>query len=130
MTSAILLLLVEDEPLILLSAQEALEAGGFTILPARGGEEAISLLDERVDELSGLITDVRLGAGPSGWDVARHARELKPSLPVVFTTGDSAHDWPVQGVPKSLVVQKPYAPAQVLTAISTLLTEVDTSSSL
>lgn len=49
-------------------------------------------------------------------------------MAVVYATADSAHEWPVQGVPKSVVVQKPYAPAQVLTAVSTLITEASTNS--
>ena len=120
----VLLLLAEDEPLILLSTQDALEAAGFSIVPAADGAEAMAVLAERHGEIKGLVTDVRLGAGPNGWDVARRARELNPLLPVLYATGDSAMDWPVQGVPKSLVIQKPYVAAQVLTAISTLLTEV------
>lgn len=48
-------------------------------------------------------------------------------LPIVYTTADSAAEWPVQGVPNSVVVQKPYAGAQLLTAISTLMTTADTN---
>jgi DNA-binding response OmpR family regulator len=87
----------------------------------------MALLDSRHQELSGVITDIKLGAGPSGWDVARHARGLRPELPVVYATADSAHNWPVRGVPKSVVVQKPYASAQLVTAISTLLTDADSN---
>lgn len=121
-----IILLLEDEPLVLLVAQDALEAGGFRVIPTQAGAEALAVLDARIEELSGFITDVRL-PGPSGWDIARHARELKGDLPVVYTTGDSAADWPAQGVPNSVVVQKPYAAAQLLTAISTLLTAADTN---
>ncbi len=127
MTNSVLLLLAEDEPLILLSTQDVLEAGGYEVLTADTGDAAIAVLDERSADLRGLITDVRMGSGPDGWTVARHARELNPHLPIVYATGDSAADWPIHGVPKSLLVQKPYAPAQVLTAISTLLTEADTN---
>jgi len=128
LTSEILLLLVEDEPLISLAAHDALEAGGFTLVMAEDGDQAMKVLESRHQQLSGLITDVRLGSGPSGWDVARLAREVKPDLPVVYTTGDSAHEWTAQGVPNSVMVQKPYAPAQLTTAISTLLTRADTGS--
>ena len=122
-----LVLLVEDEPLILLVAQDALEAGGYTVLPVQLASEALSLLDSRIAELSGLVTDVRLPGGPDGWGIARHACELRADLPVVYTTGDSAADWPANGVPNSVVVQKPYAAAQLLTAISTLMTKADTN---
>ena len=93
-------LLVEDEPLVLLVAQDALEAGGYTVLPVQLASEALDLLDTHIAELAGLITDIRLPGGPDGWEIARHARELKADLPVVYATADSALDWPVKGVPQ------------------------------
>jgi CheY-like chemotaxis protein len=120
-------LLVEDEPLVLLVAQDALEAGGYSVLPVQLASEALNVLDNRVTELSGLVTDVRLPGGSDGWEIARHAREMKADLPVVYTTADSAADWPAKGVPNSIVVQKPYAGAQLLTAISMLITAADTN---
>jgi CheY-like chemotaxis protein len=123
-----IILLVEDEPLILLVAQDALEAGGYTVLPAQLASEALAMLEQRASELSGLVTDVRLPGGTDGWEIGRRARHLRPDLPIVYTTGDSAADWSAQGVPKSLVVQKPYAGAQLLTALSTLVTAADTNS--
>ena len=120
-------LLVEDEPLVLLVAQDALEAGGYTVVPVQLASEALEFLDSRISELSGLVTDIRLPGGPDGWEIARHARELKADIPVVFATADSAADWPVKGVPNSVVVQKPYAGAQLLTALSTLMTTADTN---
>jgi CheY-like chemotaxis protein len=121
-------LLVEDDAAVMLLAQDALEGGGYTVVTASHGAEALTALDGRIGELSGLVTDIRLGSGPSGWDVARHARELKADLPVAYVTGDSGEDWPVHGVPNSVLVLKPYAPAQLLTAIASLMTAADTNS--
>lgn len=101
-----IILLVEDEPLVLLVAQDALEAGGFTVIPVQLASEAISVLDNKSSELSGLVTDIRLSEGANGWEIARHARELRTDLPVVYTTAGGAIEWPVQGVPNSVVVQK------------------------
>jgi CheY-like chemotaxis protein len=123
MTSAILILLAEDETLLQMPAEDALRAGGFDVLLANDGEEAIRTLNESVDQISGLITDVRMGEGPSGWDVARHARALKPQLPVVYATGQTADEWAAEGVPHSILVQKPFADAQLITAISGLLND-------
>src|SRR3954462_3174501 len=81
------ILLVEDEPLVLLVAQDALEAGGYTVLPARLSSEALDLVDSRIGELAGLITDIRLPGGADGWEIARRARELRAGLPIVYTTG-------------------------------------------
>lgn len=118
-----MLLLVEDEALILAATQDALETGGFEVATAQDGEEAIKLLDEQGERIAGMITDVRLGGGPSGWEVGRYARRAKADLPIVYTTGDSAAEWTSEGVPKSILIQKPFAEAQLLTAISSLLND-------
>jgi CheY-like chemotaxis protein len=118
------ILLVEDEQLIALSVQEALEDGGYAVRAAVSGIDAISVFDQGSEEISALITDIRLGIGPDGWDVARHARELNPRLPIVYMSGDSSHGHSSRGVPDSLMIQKPFAPAQIVTAVSTLLNAV------
>jgi hypothetical protein len=41
-------------------------------------------------------------------------------------TGDSSHEWRSRGVPDSLLLQKPYASAQLVTAVSTLILAADT----
>jgi CheY-like chemotaxis protein len=123
----ILLLLVEDEPLIQVMMQAVLEDGGFTVVAASSGDEALALVADKIDQVSGLITDIQLGDGPNGWAVARHARLSKAELPVVYMTGDSAADWAAEGVPKSIMLAKPFAPAQVVTAISALLSDAASS---
>lgn len=125
MGNTILLLLVEDDPLIAALMEAALADDGYDVIWSEAGGAAIGTLDARSAEIAGLITDIRLGEGPSGWNVARHCRELRPELPVVYMTGDSAGDWTSRGVPKSVLLQKPFAPAQLVTAISTLLIEAD-----
>jgi DNA-binding response OmpR family regulator len=119
--SAVLLLLVEDDPATGGEMKQALEEAGFRVLLVQSGEKATSAFDENAGEIGGLIADVKLGGNVSGWDVARHAREVNQELPVVYVTGFYVEDWPSQGVPKSVLVQKPFAPAQIITAISSLL---------
>jgi len=121
--ASILVLFAEDEPLVRIATQEVLETGGFEVVPAADGREAARLLDHHGSAIRALVTDIRLGNGPSGWDVARHGRQLNPNLPIVYVSGDSGVDWPVEGVPKSIFIQKPYAEAQVLAALATLLNE-------
>ena len=125
LSQCVLLLLVEDEPLVAMTLQDALEAGGYSVLVASNGAEAILALETQIDAICGLITDIQLGPGANGWEVARRGREMNPSLPVVYTTANSADCWPVQGVPKSFLVPKPYAPVQVITAVSTLVSEAE-----
>ncbi len=115
------LLIVEDEAIVLDLLRDALADAGFQIVSAANGERGMAMLDDSDIVLAGLITDIRLGGEVSGWDVARHAREAVPSFPIVYMTADSAADWAANGVPNSILVQKPFAMAQVVTAISTLL---------
>jgi DNA-binding response OmpR family regulator len=119
--SAVLLLVVEDDPATGNEVKRALEEAGFRVLLVASGEKATAAFDENAGELGGLIADVKLGGNVSGWDVARHARETNQELPVVYITGFYVEAWASQGVPKSILVQKPFAPAQIITAISSLL---------
>ncbi len=116
------ILVVEDEVLIRLNLVDVLEAGGFTVHESIDGDMAIAELDSR-EILHGLVTDVRLGSAVDGWCVARHARLKFPSIAVVYITGDSAGDWPSEGVPNSIVLQKPFADAQLMDAVTTSLRE-------
>ncbi len=126
MDSAVLILVVEDEQVIGDLLAVALEDAGYAVLQARSGDGAVELIEERGAECRALVTDVRLGRGKlklSGWDVARRARELLPDIPVIYTSGDSGVDWTSQGVPKSIMITKPYAMAQIIAAVSQLLNE-------
>ena len=68
------------------------------------------------------MTDINLGGDKlSGWEVARHAREINPDFPVIYMSGDSAEEWASQGVPRSIMLAKPFAPAQLVTAVAQLL---------
>ena len=115
-------LVVDDELLIRMSIVDALESGGFTVHESSSGEAAISEIDSH-DVLHGLVTDINLGSAANGWQVARHGRAKFPLLAVIYITGDSADDWPVEGVPNSVILQKPFADAQLVDAVTTLLRE-------
>lgn len=122
-----LLLLVEDEPLVADLVETFLEDGGFAVALASDGKAAIALLEADPARFSGVITDIRLAGGLDGWAVARRARELLPHVPIIYVSGDSEGDWPSKGVPQSILVSKPFAPAQILMAISSLLNHGDQS---
>ncbi|WP_199192996.1 response regulator [Allosphingosinicella deserti] len=117
------LLLAEDEPLVAMILQDTLEEVGFSVHHALAAAEAIAALDSDHAELSGLITDIRLGGGADGWAVARHARARMPTLPILYISGDNAHDHKLKGVPDSIMLQKPFASSQLIAALSTLLNQ-------
>jgi DNA-binding NtrC family response regulator len=118
-------LLVEDEPQIREMLEIALNDGGFDVKAAESGTNALSELESDPAKFIAVVTDIRLGTGPDGWAVGHRARELIPGVPVVYMSGDSAADWTSAGVPGSLVLAKPFAIAQLVTAVAHLLIEVD-----
>ena len=53
--------------------------------------------------------------------MAQHAREIEPEFPVVYMSGKSAQEWTVKGVPNSIMLEKPFAAAQLVSAVANLL---------
>ena len=91
-SASVIVLLVDDDLLVQELIQSALEDGGFEVVCAASGQEAIAILGDSAAGVQALVTDVNLGPGDSGWDVARFGREMNAMLPVVFVTGDSGHE--------------------------------------
>ena len=117
-----IILVVEDDPLVRGVVEETLTDGGFEIVIVSSGENAIELLEVRKVNYRAVVTDINLGRDKrDGWDVARRAREIDAEFPVVYMTGASADDWASKGVPNSILLTKPFAPAQLITAVSQLL---------
>ncbi len=117
MDTAVTILLVEDEALLRTLLVAQLEDAGFQVAEAENGHEAMRLLDMDYQTFAAVVTDIRMPGDLSGWDVARHSRELNPAMPVVYMTGDSGIDWSAQGVPHSQLLQKPFVGAQLVAAV-------------
>jgi len=115
------ILVVEDEMLIGAMIEDALIEAGYRVALLTSGEEAMALLDEAATGFGAVVTDIRLGNGCSGWDVARFARERDLSVGVVYVSGDSGAEWYSRGVPGSLFVQKPFAGSRIVTAVTAAL---------
>ena len=114
-------LVIEDERLILELLQETLEEAGFKVHATNSGSAAREWLDQHGADMAGLLTDVRHGCGPDGWDLARHARRRRPGLPVIYMTADSGAQWLAEGVPHSILLQKPFATGLAVAALHALI---------
>ncbi len=80
-------LIVEDEPLILMSTVDMVEELGHTVHEANSAEHALGVLEtNRIDT---LLTDVGL-PGMSGIELARQVRERWPDVRIVFASGDDS----------------------------------------
>src|SRR5258708_35152108 len=101
--------------------EDALTEGGFEPAIATSGEEAVTLLKGNKGKYRALVTDISLLGRMDGWAVAKQAREIDPAFPVIYITAASAGQWAANGVPNSILLTKPIATAQLVTAGSQLL---------
>lgn len=120
----VLILVVEDEAMVAILIEEALTDAGYEVELAYSGPAAMQSLDKKIDAMDALITDVRLGGPISGWDVAKHARELAPAVPVIYASGDSSGDWSRHGVEGSIMLAKPYSMDRILALVTQLMSSV------
>jgi DNA-binding NtrC family response regulator len=79
------LLLVDDEPALLLSYRIILEQSGYQVATADSSVAARALLAERPYDL--LICDLGLEAPTAGMEVVEWARKQFPSMPLLLMTG-------------------------------------------
>lgn len=79
------ILLVEDEDMVRAVAERALTRHGYEVVTATNGEEGLEILKDRND-IDMLVSDVVMPMmdGPT---LGRHARELFPTMPLLFMSG-------------------------------------------
>jgi DNA-binding response OmpR family regulator len=114
-------LVIEDDKNIQALVEDALRDGDFEPAIAASGEEAVTLLKAFRSNYSALVTDISLLGRMDGWRVARAAREIDPTFPIVYITGAAGSDWDWKGVPDSILLTKPFGPEQLIAAVSQLL---------
>lgn len=117
------ILLVEDDESVMAFSARALEATGYEVFAADGGEEALEILDDIDNKIDLMISDVMMPEmdGPS---LLVEVRKRLPDLKVIFVSGfaeddirgDLADDRSVEFLPK------PYSFDQINTKVKEVLT--------
>lgn len=80
------LLLVEDDPLVRDTVALLLAEEGYEVVEAPDAGRALELLRNGLQTRL-IVTDVDLGPGPSGADLADELHRLRPELSIIFITG-------------------------------------------
>jgi len=83
-TAEVCVLLVEDDDDNRELMIEVLESAGYEVLSASSGRDGLRALAERSVDV--VVTDVGM-PGMGGLEVARAAKEIAPTVPVVLVTG-------------------------------------------
>jgi PAS domain S-box-containing protein len=123
------ILLVEDETPLRSVMRRSLEDAGFTVLEAGSAAEAIRLVAaENSNPISLVLTDVIM-PGQGGRELADRIAELRPGIPVLFTSGYTDSDIERRGLlePGAAFVQKPVTPDALVRAVRRELDLADRS---
>jgi len=84
------ILLVEDETLVRIVGSDALTDAGFEVLEAASADDALRIL-ETADEVSVLLTDIRMPGSMDGLQLAHLVHARWPAIKILLTSGDT---WP------------------------------------
>ena len=80
-----LVLLVDDEPLILEIAAEMLETLGCEVVTASSGSDAVAKL-ERDEGIELLVSDISM-PGLSGYELAEQAKRMRADIKIILISG-------------------------------------------
>lgn len=115
------ILLVDDEEVIRQVGKRMLQKGGFEVLSAGNGEEAIQIFEEYQHEIKLVLLDLIL-PNMSGRDIARKLREIDPTVVIVFTSGYGPQDRPdLIRSGEEFFIQKPFQTEVLLKTLQDIL---------
>ena len=106
-------LIVEDDPLQRIFLADLLKEEGLDVVECASAKAAELVLGSTGTELRALVTDVNLGDGTSGIELAHYAKRQFPGLNVIIVSGRTHHDVPAD----TCFLMKPFLPEELLDAV-------------
>ena len=113
--------IVEDEPLVRLSACDLFLDAGIDVVEFANGDDAIDYVRDHKSEVAAVFTDIYLPGDTDGLELAGIVSEACPDIAVMVTSGQ------VRGRPHDLnptvrYIEKPWVPTDVLSTLRSALT--------
>lgn len=114
------ILIVDDEPNILLSLEFLFKKEGYKVFIARDGEEAMSLIQESVPEL--VILDIMMPK-VDGYEVCKFLKQHHKEVKVIFLTAKSKHQEIQKGLDlgADLYLTKPFSTKDLVSKVKSLM---------
>lgn len=105
------ILIVEDEPVLRMSAEQTLRRANFDVVTAASGNEAMRAWKDNGGRFDVLLTDLSMPEGMTGVQLATHLVHENPRIKIILTSGyaEELVDRDVGGA-EAMFLQKPYAP--------------------
>ena len=123
------ILVVEDEPLVRLFLTDFLDEAGFKVFEAVSADESMTILQARPD-IQVIISDIEMPGSLNGLGLARAVHERWPGIGIVVTSGRE-RPGPDDLSEKVAFLAKPYLPDTVIALIRQMATPqvIETASS-
>jgi CheY-like chemotaxis protein len=102
------ILAVDDEASLRVLIPRLLGQDGHEVIVAASGEQALAILESQEFDL--VISDLGMGKGMNGWQLADHVRRRWPSLRFTLATGWGEHIDADKALARGVhaVLSKPY----------------------
>lgn len=112
----IVVLIVEDEPLLRMNAVDLVEEAGFEALEAANARQAIQVLERR-DDIRIIMSDIDMPPGMDGMELVAIARNRWPPLEIILVSGLLAKT-DVNIPERGRFFSKPYRPRDIVAALN------------
>ncbi len=114
-------LAVDDEPKLRAMIARVLQSDGHEVTLAPSGEEALALTQQH-GPYDLVLTDVSMGPGLSGWDLADLVHERWPHVPVILASGWGAQIDPTEAAERGIagVLAKPFRISELRELVASL----------
>jgi CheY-like chemotaxis protein len=113
-------LLVEDELLVRITAADELEEAGFQVLEAANADVALKVLEAHSAEVQVLFTDVNMPGSMDGMELAEQVHVRWPHVLLLIASG-YARPHPDEIPDHGRFIPKPYRAATLVRQISELM---------
>ncbi len=115
-------LLVDDEQMVREIGKSILEQFGYRVVPARDGEEAVAIYQDRKDTIDMVILDLIM-PGRGGKETLKALREIDPAVKVLIASGYSSEGTTEEVIRMGVngFIQKPYMIEEILDAVKEIL---------
>ncbi len=116
------ILLVEDSDVVREVITRMLESGGFTVLPASGAENALSISRRKDVAIDLLLTDIVMPE-VSGVELAASLERERPDIRILFMTGYAEEVVVNEGIPGKggECIGKPFTQEQITKMVRKIL---------
>lgn len=113
-----MILVVDDDDDVRDLAADLLTSEGFNVCTARNGDEGLATL-KADPSIVVLFTDIVMPGSIDGWELADQAKQLRPDLRVIYTSGFTKI--PSDGIGHGPLLPKPWRRAQLCDCIKRVI---------